>query len=313
MKPKLSVVASAHNEETALPEFHRRVSTVLDGLGGEWELVLIDNGSTDRSYEVMLELRRADPHVRIVRLSRDFGLQWAITAGLEFAAGDAVIVMASDLQDPPELIPELVRRWRQGFQVVHGTKLERPDDPRLRRWTSSVYHRLLTRLTGLPMHPATADFRLVDRQALDAFLSLRERTRYVRGMFSWIGYTQVGVPYAAPARHGGTSNFPWPRLLRLGADGIFTLSVAPLRFILKLGFVVSGFAALAGIFAIVVKLSGLLAPPGWTFIAVLVSFLGGFQLIVLGVIGEYVGLIFEETKHRPMYLVRDLHGFERDE
>lgn len=309
----LSVVASAHNEEGNLAELHARLVAALDATDLEWELILVDNGSTDRSFETMLSLREADPRVKVLRLSRNFGLQLALTAGLDLAEGDAAVVMASDLQDPPEVVPELVRRWREGYDVVYGLKIERRDDPWLRRWTSPRYHRLLNRVTGIPMPIAAADFWLADRRALDAFLSLRERTRYLRGMFSWIGFRQSGVPYSAPPRRSGRSKFNLPGLLRLGADGIFSLSVAPLRLILKIGFAVSALAALAAIFAVFVKLSGLLAPPGWTFIVVLVSLLSGFQLIVLGVMGEYIGLIYDEVKRRPMYLVRERHGFEAKE
>src|SRR5438094_6189939 len=284
----------------------------MDGLG-EWELILVDDGSRDSSFETMLELRRSDPRVKVVRLSRNFGHQVAITAGIDKAIGDAVVIMDGDLQHPPEVIPELVQRWRDGFEVVYGVMTERAGETWLKDWTARTFYRLLRRLSRIDVPPAAGDFRLVDRRAVDAFISLRERTRYVRGMFSWIGFSQTGVPYSSPPRTTGQTKYTLPRMTKLAVHGLFSFSNAPLRLVLGLGFLVSVFAVGEAIYALIGKFGGFYTVPGWSSIVFVVSFLGGIQLIVLGVIGEYVSLIYDEAKRRPIYLVRELHGFERGE
>ncbi len=311
MTPRFSVVVPVHDEEGSLPELHRRLAVVLGGLEGGWELILVDDGSRDRSFETMLELRRDDPRVKLVRLSRNFGHQIAITAGLDRAEGEAVIVMDGDLQHPPEVIPQLVERWREGYEVVYGVMTAREGESWFKRTTAAGFYRLLRRLTEVDV-PAAGDFRLVDRKALEAFTSLRERNRYVRGMFSWIGFSQTGVSYASPERFAGETKYTLPRMLRLAAHGILSFSNVPLRFVLTLGFVVSAFAVAEAVYAVVGKLGGFYTVSGWASIVFVVSLLGGIQLIVLGVIGEYVGLIYDEAKRRPIYLVRELHGFERE-
>lgn len=306
-----SVVVPIHDEEGSLRELHGRLAAVLDGLG-DWELILVDDGSRDSSFETMLELRRADPRVKIVRLSRNFGHQVAITAGIDKARGDAVIVMDGDLQHPPEVIPELVQRWRDGFEVVYGVMAERGGESWFKDWTARAFYRVLRRLARIDVPPAAGDFRLVDRRAVDAFISLRERNRYVRGMFSWIGFSQTGVPYSSPPRTTGRTKYTLPRMTKLAVHGILSFSNAPLRLVLGLGFVVSVLAVAEAIYALIGKFGGFYTVPGWASIVFVVSFLGGIQLIVLGVIGEYVSLIYDEAKRRPIYLVRELHGFERD-
>jgi len=306
-----SIVVPVHDEEGSLRELHRRLTAVMEELG-DWELILVDDGSHDGSFEVMLELRRADPRVKIVRLSRNFGHQVAITAGIDKATGDAVIVMDGDLQHPPEVIPEFVQRWRDGFEVVYGVMSERGGESWFKGWTAKTFYRVLGRLSRIDVPPAAGDFRLVDRRAVDAFISLRERNRYVRGMFSWIGFSQTGVPYASPPRTTGETKYTLPRMTRLAVHGLFSFSNAPLRLVLGLGFVVSLLAVAEATYALIGKFGGFYTVPGWSSIVFVVAFLGGIQLIVLGVIGEYVSLIYDEAKRRPIYLVRDLHGFERD-
>ena len=306
-----SIVVPIHDEEGSLRELHRRLGAVMDGLG-EWELILVDDGSRDSSFETMLELRRSDPRVKVVRLSRNFGHQVAITAGIDKATGDAVVVMDGDLQHPPEVIPELVQRWRDGFEVVYGVMTERAGETWFKDWTARTFYRLLRRLSRIDVPPAAGDFRLVDRRAVDAFISLRERNRYLRGMFSWIGFSQTGVPYSSPPRTTGETKYTLPRMTKLAVHGLFSFSNAPLRLVLGLGFLVSLFAVGEAIYALIGKFGGFYTVPGWSSIVFVVSFLGGIQLIVLGVIGEYVSLIYDEAKRRPIYLVRELHGFERD-
>lgn len=306
---RFSVVVPVHDEEGSLGELHRRLVGVLDQLDGEWELILVDDGSRDTSLAKMVELRASDPRVKVVELSRNFGHQVAITSGLDRASGEAVIVMDADLQHPPEVIPELVARWREGFEIVYGVMTDRAGETVLKKMTASLYYRLLARLAKIEV-PHAGDFRLIDRKALDAFKSLRERNRYVRGMFSWVGFRQTGVPYAAPARFAGRSKYSLGKMMRLATQGIFSFSVVPLRLVLVLGFLVSGFALAEAAYALVGRLGGFYTVPGWASIVFVGAFLGGIQLIVLGVMGEYVGLIYDEVKARPIYVVRSLHGFE---
>jgi dolichol-phosphate mannosyltransferase len=310
--PRFSVVVPIRDEEESLPELHRRLAAVLDGLDGDWEIVLVDDGSQDRSFDLMLELRGRDPRVKVVRLSRNFGHQVAITAGIDLASGDAVIVMDGDLQHPPEVIPELVARWREGNDVVYGVMTDREGESWFKRWSARRFYWLLGRMSDVEVPSAAGDFRLVDRRAVNAFTSLRERNRYVRGMFSWIGFRQAGVPYASPARIAGQTKYTVPRMTRLALHGILSFSNAPLRIVLGLGFVVSAFAIAEAIYAIVGKFGGFYTVSGWASIVFVVSLLGGIQLIVLGVIGEYVSLIYDEAKRRPIYVIREQHGFEQE-
>jgi polyisoprenyl-phosphate glycosyltransferase len=312
MTLRLSVVVPVHDEEGSLAELCRRLSTVLNSLGTSWEVILVDDGSRDRSFETMLDLRQQDARIKVVRLSRNFGHQAAITAGLDSAAGDAVVVMDGDLQHPPEVIAKFVERWRDGYEVVYGVMTERAGETHFKRWTARLYYRLLGRMSDIDVPPAAGDFRLVDRRAVDAFKSLHERNRYVRGMFSWIGYRQTGVPYAAPPRMVGETKYSRQRMLRLGSHGILSFSNAPLRFVLGLGIGVSLLAIAYAVYAVVIRLTGSEVVQGWSSIVFTVSLLGGIQLIVLGIVGEYVGLVYDEVKQRPLYLVSDLHGFERE-
>lgn len=310
-EPTFSFVIPIHDEEESLRELHHRLSSLLDTLDGSAEVILVDDGSRDASYPIMLDLNRLDPRFKVVRLSRNFGHQIAITAGLDLAHGEAVIVMDGDLQHPPEVVPELVARWREGYEVVYGVMEQRPEGW-LKRTTARWYYRLLGRLSEVDVPEAAGDFRLVDRSALDAFLALRERNRYIRGMFSWIGFRQIGVPYRCPPRFAGRSKYTPRRMLRLATDGIISFSDVPLRLALHAGFVIAGLSIAYGISALIVKLAGI-AVPGWTSIAVVTSFIGGFQLILIGILGTYVGRIYDEVKERPLYLIRAAHGFASDE
>ena len=309
-RPRYSVVIPVHDEAEILPHLYERLKTVLDGLEGDWELILVDDGSRDGSYALMVELHGRDPRVRVLRFSRNFGHQVALTAGLDRALGDAVITMDGDLQHPPETIPELVARWREGNEIVYGVMSARAGETWFKRTTSTGFYRLLRRLTDVEMPAAAGDFRLVDRKALDAFRALRESNRYVRGMFSWIGFRQAGVSYICAERPGGHSKYTPRRMLKLASDAIVGFSTLPLRLALNLGFLVSALSIVFGLSALGTKLAGGFAVPGWASIMILVGLVGGIQLIVIGVIGEYIGRIYDEVKHRPLYLVSASHGFD---
>ena len=305
-----SVVIPVHNEQESLAELQRRLVDVLAELDGDAEVVLVDDGSTDLSYLMMLEFHRADSRFKIAQLSRNFGHQLAISAGIDLARGDAVIVMDSDLQHPPEVIPELAARWRDGYEVVYGVMIARPEGW-FKRATASAYYRLLRRFSSVEIPAAAGDFRLADRRVIEAFRAMPEQNRFVRGMFAWVGFRQIGVSYAAPPRYAGRSKYTVRRMIRLATDGLLSFSTKPLRLVLDIGFVVSIMAFMFGIGTIISKFAGAFLVPGWLTIVLVTSFIGGIQLIVIGVVGEYVGRIYDEVKARPLYLVRELHGFDQ--
>ena len=306
---RYSFVIPVFNERETLPELHRRLSDVIGQLDGEAELLFVDDCSWDGSYDLLTELGSRDPRVRVIRFARNFGHQVAITAGLDHAAGDAVIVMDADLQDPPEVVPDLVARWQEGYEVVYAVRERRSGESWFKRATAAWFYRILRRIAHVDMPLDAGDFRLVDRRAVDVFRSMRERARYVRGMFSWVGFRQIGVPYARSERFAGEPKYSYRKSLTLAVDGLVSFSNAPLRAALVAGFAFSALAFLLGVFALVAKLAGAFVVPGWASILVVVSFLGGVQLTLMGMLGLYVGRIYEEVKERPIYVVRETIGF----
>src|SRR5918996_5997858 len=311
--PRFSVVVPVRDEEEVLPDLARRLAAALDGLGGDWEVILVDDGSRDATYGLAVELHTRDPRFKVVRLSRGFGHQVALSAGLDLSRGDAVVTMDGDLQHPPEVIPALVARWREGNEIVYAVMEERHGESRSKDWTAKAFYRLLGRLADIDVPVGAGDFRLVDRRALDAVRAMRESNRYLRGMFSWVGFRQSGVPYASPPRPVGRSKYSRVRMMRLATDAVIGFSNRPLRLGLKGGFVVSIASILFGFSAVISKLAGVFVVPGWTSIMILVGIVGGIQLIVLGVIGEYVSHIFDEVKRRPLYVVSRAHGIAEED
>ena len=306
----LSIVVPVHDEQESLEELVRRIPGAVESLEDvDTEILLVDDGSRDASYALMVALAGRDARVKVVQLSRNFGHQVALTAGIELAAGDAVVCMDADLQHPPELIADFVRLWREGNDVVYGVMQERPEGW-FKRVTARAFYGLLRRMTKVEMPAAAGDFRLVDRVAVDAFLAMRERDRYLRGMFAWLGFTQQGVDYVPPPRYAGRSKYTVRRMARLAFDGIFSFSIYPLRVVLVLGLVVSALSFLIGVASLVSKFTGANVVPGYVTIVDVITFIGGIQLIVLGGIGEYIGRIYEEVKRRPLYVVRRTHGFD---
>jgi polyisoprenyl-phosphate glycosyltransferase len=309
--PTYSFVIPVLNEEAALPELHRRLRAVAAKIDGSSEFVLVDDASTDRSRELLLEMRERDPRFKLLFLSRNFGHQMAISAGLDHASGDAVIIMDADLQDPPEVALEMAARWREGWEVVHGVRRVRADESRFKHWTARLFYRLLRRLSDVDLPLDAGDFRLVDRRVADVVRGMREPDRYLRGLFAWAGYRQGSVPYDRAGRGSGETKYPLSKMIGLAIDGILSFSTAPLRFIVVIGFLMSLVALGFGVVAALLKLTGSLPPvAGWASLTVLVSFLAGVQLIVLGMIGLYVAKAYEQGKQRPLYLVASQHGFE---
>ena len=310
-KPLLSVVIPCLNEESALRETYRRLSAALTAPDIQVELVFVDDGSKDKTLEVLRELQFEDPRVRVVCLSRNFGHQIAITAGLEHAAGDAVAIIDADLQDPPEVLLEFVGKWLDGYDVVYGIRIEREGETAFKLWTAKAFYRLIGRLSDTAIPVDTGDFRLMDRRVVDALLSMPERDRFVRGMVSWLGFSQISVSYKRSARFAGQTKYPLFKMIKFAADGIVSFSVLPLRLATWIGFLASGLSVL-GIFVVLLEryfgVLGLVR--GWSSTVIAVLFIGGVQLVCMGIIGEYVGRIYGETKRRPLYVVRERIGFD---
>jgi len=310
--PTISFVLPVHNEAGNLDELYHRLVKTMDELGDSFEILLVDDGSSDESLRVMKTIRGHDVRVKLVAFSRNFGHQAAITAGLDLARGEAAIVMDADLQHPPETVPALISRWREGFEIVNAVRVDRSGETFFKRLTARMFYWLLCRLSHVEMAPNVGDFRLIDRSALDAFKSMRESTRYLRGMFSWVGFRQTTVPYDYRDRYMGEAKYNFRRMLALGINGLVSFSNAPLEFALHVGFVVAALSFLAGIGDLVAKVASVETVPGWLSIAIMVSFLGGMQLLILGVMGTYMSRMYEEVKNRPLYIVRETDGIDVD-
>ena len=304
--PTFSVVVPCHNEAAGLPAFHARVAAVMDALAEPWELVCVNDGSADATLEVLLSLRAADPRLAVLNLSRNFGKEAALTAGLDHARGTAVIVIDADLQDPPELIPELVARWRDGFDVAYAQRRARDGDTWLKRRTAHGFYRVMQHTGGVRLPADVGDFRLMSRRATDAVLSLREHHRFMKGIFAWIGYPSVAVPYDRDPRLSGASSWTYWKLWNLAIEGITSFTTAPLRLATYVGLAVALAALVFGLYMIADTLVLGTHVPGYPSLMTVVLFMGGVQLMTLGVLGEYVGRVFNETKRRPLYLIERL-------
>ena len=306
--PKLSFVIPIWNEQEVLPELHRRLTAVADSLPGTSEIIFVDDYSTDGSREQLLDLREKDRRVTVVRLSRNFGHQLALSAGLDYADGDAVITMDGDLQDPPELVPKMVELWREGYDVVYATRPRRSGESRILQTVRRAFYRLLRISSEVELPLDAGDFRLVDRRVADIVRNMREPNRYLRGMFAWAGFRQTGIEYERDPRFAGDAKYTPSRLVTLGMNGILGYSTAPLRIILGAGFLIAGLAFIAGLAAIVFKLTASYSPPGWASLSVAFMLMSGVQLILLGTVGLYVGRTYEQGRNRPLYLVDEVNG-----
>jgi dolichol-phosphate mannosyltransferase len=308
---RLSVVVPCFNEQAVIAETHRRLRTVLSGIADiDWEILYVDDGSRDDTLAVLRAIQADDAGVRVIALSRNFGHQIAVSAGLEAASGDAVVLIDADLQDPPELIPDMLARWRDGVDVVYGERASRAGETRFKRLSASLFYRLLNRLSTTPIPIDTGDFRLMDRRVVDAVLAMPERDRFLRGMVAWTGFNQEPIPYRRDVRAAGESKYPLRRMLRFAADGLLSFSLVPLRLAVYVGLVTSALALFGILYALALRLFTEIWVPGWTLLFIAVLFLGGVQLLSLGVIGEYLGRVYWEVKRRPLYLVKERHGFD---
>jgi dolichol-phosphate mannosyltransferase len=307
MAPRFSVVAPVYNEEDLIQTFYSRVRDVMDRVGEPWELVLVNDGCRDDTPRLMEALHAQDPeHVVLVHFARNFGHQIAITAGMDHARGDAVVVIDSDLQDPPEVIPDLIDMWREGYEVVYAVRSEREGETWFKLFTARLFYRLIQALTDVSIPMEAGDFRLLDRSALDVLTRMRERHRFVRAMVAWIGFRQVGVPYRRHARTAGETKYTVRKMLRLSLDAITGFSLFPLKLAQMFGVVATGLGVLLALVLLVLKLGGALPLAGQGLTASLVLFMGGVQLLGMGILGEYIGRIYDEVRGRPLYIVREV-------
>ena len=309
MPPVYSLVIPIFNEEAVLPLLLRRLDALLDALDAPAEAILVDYGSLDASPIVLEAKARSYARYRFVRLSRNFGHQIAITTGMERASGHAVIVMDADLQDPPEVALDMIAKWKEGFEVVYAERLTRDGESRFKRMTADLFYRLLGRMSEIDIPRNVGDFRLVDRKALDAFLAMPERDRFVRGMFAWIGFRQAVVKFHRPSRAAGETKYSLAKMARLAASGVVSFSDAPLRLALWTGLTISSLAILYGLWVIAMWALNADFERGWSSIVVLVTFIGGANMLMTGVLGVYVGRIHSEVKRRPLYVVERETGF----
>jgi polyisoprenyl-phosphate glycosyltransferase len=308
-EPVISVVVPCVNEQQVLRETNLRLLAALEQISSNFEIVYVDDGSTDSTPDLLREMQLRDSRIRVVRFSRNFGHQVAITAGLEHASGDTVVIMDADLQDPPEVIREFFDKWAEGYDVVYGVRAEREGETTFKLWTAKLFYRSISLLSDTAIPLDTGDFRLMDRGVVDALLMMPERDRFVRGMVSWLGHSQAAVPYRRAPRFAGNTKFSLFKMVRFATDGIVSFSVLPLRIATWVGFAASGVALVGLVLTLFARFFATGLVKGWTSTMTAIYFIGGAQLICMGIIGEYVGRIYGESKRRPLYVVRERLGF----
>ncbi|HVA76892.1 MAG TPA: glycosyltransferase family 2 protein [Candidatus Binataceae bacterium] len=307
---ELSVVVPMRNESANLEELFARLLRVLERIGASFEVICVNDGSTDDTLAGLLAMRERNPAVKIVSLSRNFGKDVALSAGLDYARGSAVVLLDSDLQDPPELIEPMIEKWREGYDVVYATRADREGETLAKRLTAYLFYRIFDRVTDVPIPRDTGDFRVLDRRVVEVLARLPERSRFMKGLFAWVGFKQTAIVYQREPRHAGHTNWNYWRLWNFAIDAVTSFSSVPLKIWSYLGLVISIFAFLYALFLTILKLGKGIDVPGYTSLMVVVLFFGGVQLITLGVIGEYLSRVYNEVKGRPLYLVRDLWGFD---
>ena len=306
-RPELSIVVPCFNEEQGISTCHARLSAVMQATGEHYEIVYIDDGSADRTGNLLASLHAQDrEHVVVLRLSRNFGHQLAVTAGLSAALGSAAVIIDADLQDPPELIPEMIGLWREGYQVVYGVRATREGETGFKLATAKLFYRLINSLSEVSIPLDTGDFRLIDRCVIDAFEQMGERHRLLRGMASWIGYNQIGLRYERQRRFAGHTKYPLKRMLSLAIDGIVSFSTVPLRLVTFIGFFSASLAVLGIIYSFVVRLFTKTWVEGWALSFIGMLFMAGMQMLCIGILGEYIGRIYTESKKRPLYFLREV-------
>ncbi len=312
-RSRYSVIVPVYNEKEVLPELYRRLTEVMSSLQEPYEIVMVNDGSRDQSAEIVRELHEKDPHIKLINFSRNFGHQIAISAGMDYAVGDAVVIIDADLQDPPEVIRDLIAKWHEGYDVVYAVRAQRKGETFFKSFTASLFYRIIYRITDVDIPLDTGDFRLMDRKVVQTMGKMREKHRFMRGLSSWVGFRQTGVEYVREERFAGETHYPFRRMLRLALDGITSFSYFPLQMATYLGFITAGVSLVSIIAVVFLRLYGHQALQGQATTLVGVLFLGGVQLIFLGIIGEYLGRIYDEVKNRPLYIVSETVGFEKEE
>ncbi len=308
-----SVVVPLFNEEEVIQESYKRLKQVMDGLNEPYELVLVNDGSRDKTAFLAREICESDSNVKLINFSRNFGHQTAITAGMDYSSGDAVVVIDADLQDPPEIIPKMIAKWREGYDVVYGQRVKRKGETFFKKLTAKLFYRTLRRLTEVDIPVDTGDFRLIDRKVCNALKKISERNRYIRGIISWLGFKSAPVEFVREKRFAGTTKYPLKKMLKFASDAIMSFSYKPLKLATYLGFLVSVASFIYLLVMVILKLCGAMTTvPGWTSIIVITLFFNGIILLVLGIIGEYIGRIYDEAKGRPLYIVQDMVNFPED-
>jgi glycosyltransferase involved in cell wall biosynthesis len=309
----ISVIVPVYNEKGNIEQLYLRIRQVFEARPEEFELIFIDDGSTDGSHEVLQDLTGSDRQVRVLSFTRNFGHQQAVSAGLKWCRGSCAVIIDADLQDPPELIPEMIEKWRADFQVVFATRSRRIGENFMKRATAALFYRLMHRLSNVDIPLDTGDFRLIDRAVIDLLNGMPERHRFLRGMVSWGGFRQTGIMYERQKRYSGKTKYPMFRMMKFALTGVTSFSLIPLQLASYFGFIISGIAFLTGLYAIYLKLFTDATIQGWTSLMIAVLFIGGVQLITLGIIGEYIGRISDEVKQRPLYIIREKINFDAPE
>jgi glycosyltransferase involved in cell wall biosynthesis len=306
----ISVVVPCYNEEAVIGVTHPRLNAAMAALHVSYEIIYINDGSRDRTLSLLKGIQQTDAHVRVVSFSRNFGHQIAVTAGIDHAKGDAIVIIDADLQDPPELIGEMISKWREGFDVVYGRRASREGESGFKLFTARYFYRLLNRLSDTPIPLDTGDFRLIDRAVADAMRAMPEHDRFLRGMVAWLGFRQYALEYKRDARVAGETKYPLRKMIRFAADGILSFSVSPLRVSLWLGLLIAAITACGIVYELAMALFAHRGVDGWTSLVLIILMMSGVQLTMLGFVGEYVGRIYREGKRRPLYLVRERYGFK---
>ncbi len=304
--PSISVVVPCFNEEDGLEECHQRLTQVLSAFDTWYEILYVDDGSRDTTPALLQAIHASDPNVTVIELSRNFGHQAAVTAGLEIAKGEVVVIIDADLQDPPELIARMIEIWEEGYEVVYGVRESRKGESGFKLWTAKAFYRLINALSDVAIPLDTGDFRLLDRKAVEAMKSMPERHRLLRGMCSWIGFRQHGLKYERSSRFAGVTKYPLRRMVNLALDGIASFSTVPLRVLALLGIACAVLSFIGIVYALVLRLFTHIWVPGWTLLFIGLLLIGGMQMISIGIVGEYVGRIYTEAKHRPLYVARSV-------
>lgn len=308
-RTEYSVIIPVFNEQENIPEAYRRLTEVFKDITYDYEFIFVNDGSTDGSLGEIKLLSEQDIKVKYLDFSRNFGHQIAITAGMDFSSGDSVIIIDADLQDPPELIPRLIEERKKGFDVVYAIRHKRKGESFLKKLTAALFYRVFSRVTNINIPLDVGDFRLIDRKVLDSLKTIREKSRFIRGLVSWVGYKQTGISYDREKRMTGRTKYHFLKMLRFSMDGITSFSTLPLKIATILGCLISCFSFFIGVYFIFVKLFTNKLIQGWITLLDSILFLGGIQLIFLGIIGEYIGRIYEEVKNRPLYLIKEKRGF----